>query len=275
MGVFQLGGICNCCGGTTICVTVCSAPAIPLAGATIQIWTTGGGSTLVAACTTNSGGCCSFSQTGSYIVKVVYGGVTHSEGTKTLSGGTITIALGGTLNPQIICCGGYAIPASLTLTDAVATTAFTYQAGVSGTFPTWIGCTSPSVLSVAVTTPGGVCVAAAPATQPIAVCYQMQCMSGSSPVFTLQRAWGWVFEQGTLTPIYYSANNISDPCTFSGMPSFCAPAPPASCGSPHVDTSTGTANPTTSTPFTISFSPTPALGNFTSDPVGGTVAVSA
>ena len=176
------------------------------------------------------------------------------------------------LGSSIICCGGYAIPASLTLTDAVASTTFLYQAGF-GSYPSWIGCTSPVVSSATATTPGGVCVVAPAAVQAIAVCYLMQCISTTSPKFTLTRSWGWVYIQGTLTPIWYSQG--SGPCTAAGMPTFCSPPPPGSCGSPHVDTSIDSENPTYFVTLRHLVQPDPSAGNYTSDPVGGTVGVSA
>ena len=93
-------------------------------------------------------------------------------------------------------------------------------------------------------------------------------LRGPDPTFAIQRSWSWVYQPGTLTPIWYQ-----DPSGFvAGQP--CTTGPPAMCGSPHTDVSTDAKNPTTTSPFAISFNPTPAVSNYTSDPVGGTVAIS-
>jgi hypothetical protein len=254
-------------GGTTrICLTVCSTtPPTPLYGATIELWTTGTGSTLVTSCTTTSTGCCSFSQTGSYIVKVYVSGTLEYSATKTLNGSTITIAISA--GAAIVCCGGYAIPTILTATDAAGSFSMVYYP--SYYYPIWYGGHAVNLTSCSVTTPFNVCVAAAPSTGPVKACYQMICYSGSTPVFSVQRSWSWVYIQGTLTPIWFqdsSAITAGQPCTT---------APPASCGSPHTDTASFSANPTTTSPFALSGTPAAAAGNYTSDPVGGSVAISA
>jgi hypothetical protein len=86
---------------------------------------------------------------------------------------------------------------------------------------------------------------------------------------SVQRSWSWVYQQGTLTPIWYQDPSGITP----GQP--CTTAPPASCGSPHTDTASFSANPSNNSPFTLSGTPAAAAGNYTSDPVGGTVAISA
>ena len=100
-------------------------------------------------------------------------------------------------------------------------------------------------------------------------CYQMICYAGTQPTFSIQRSWSWVYQQGTLTPIWYQDPSGITP----GQP--CTTAPPASCGSPHTDTASFSANPSSTSPFALSGTPAAAAGNYTSDPVGGTVAISA
>ena len=185
--------------------------------------------------------------------------------TRTLPpGGTTTIALGG--NALVVCCGGYAIPETLTLTDAAGSLSFVYYP--NSFYPTWYGGHAVQRASCSVTTPNNICVAAPASQGPVRVCYQMICYAGQNPTFAIQRSWSWVYQPGTLTPIWYQ-----DPSGFvAGQP--CTTGPPAMCGSPHTDVSTDAKNPTTTNPFAISFNPTPAVSNYTSDPVGGTVAIS-
>jgi hypothetical protein len=250
-------------GTTSICLTVCSG--VPVYSATIQLWTTGSNSSLVASCTTTTSGCCSFTQTGSYIVKVYVSGTLEYSATRTLNRATISIALSSGSN--VVCCGGYAIPTTLTLTDAAGSLSFVYYPNYYS--PIWYGGHSVSRLSCSVTTPNNVCVAAAPSQGPVKACYQMICNAGSQPTFSIQRAWSWVYQQGTLTPIWYQDPSGITP----GQP--CTTAPPASCGSPHTDTASFSANPSSTSPFALSGTPAAAAGNYTSDPVGGTVAISA
>jgi hypothetical protein len=249
-----------CCGCTTICVTVCGG--IPVAGALVQIFT---GATLVDSCTTGTTGCCQLCETGTYTLKVTIGGTLVHNATVTLAGGTITIAAGG--SPPVVCCGAYAIPETLTLTDAEGSLTFGYD---SGSFiPTWYGGHAVTRSSWTVTTPLGVCVSAGPTSGPVRVCYQMTCNAGSTPTFELVRSWSWVFEQGTITPAWYQ-----DPSGFLPPGNPCATDPPVSCGIPHTDTSVDDEDPTTTSPFAISFTPVPSGGNFTADPIGGSVAIS-
>jgi len=96
----------------------------------------------------------------------------------------------------------------------------------------------------------------------------MICFAGQAPTFQVQRAWSWVYEQGTLTPIWYQ-----DPSGFApGVP--CVTAPPPSCGSPLTDTASDSEDPTSTSPFAIAFMPAPAGSNATPDPIGGSVAIS-
>jgi hypothetical protein len=196
---------------------------------------------------------------------VVSGGVTYPQGTHSLAGGTITIVVPPSDVP-VVCCGGYMIPYNLTLTDAVGSLSFVYYPGYF--FPIWYGGHSVDLLSCSVTTPDNVCVAAQPSVGPVKVCYQMICDAGSSPVYSVQRSWSWVYQQGTLTPIWYQ-----DPSGIApGQP--CTTAPPGSCGSPHTDTAGFAANPSPADPFTISGTPVDVVGNYTPDPVGGSVVIS-
>ena len=261
------GGWGNCCcsSSTKVCVSACS-PAVNVSGATVQILT---GTTVVASCTTDSTGCCSFTQSGSYSVRVIFEGVTCTTQTKTLDGTTIAISLDPTAcGSDYVCCGGYMIPNTLTLTDAAGSITLSYCATCSGTTPTWTGGHAVTKTSCTVTTPGNICTVAAPSSGPVRVCYQLTCNAGSSPVFTLQRTWSWVNESGTLTPIYYQ-----DPAGFTPG-QLCATAPPAICGSPLTDDSDGSANPSSSSPFSVTFSMTPNSGNTLTDPIGGNATVS-
>ncbi len=256
-----------CCGGTTICVTVCY-PYIPVYGALVQVYTSSGGS-LVASCTTGSGGCCTVPVTGSYYLTITISGTVVYSATRTLAG-TITINV-NSATAQIVCCGNYAIPYNLTLTDALGSLSFIYYP--SYFYPIWYGGRAVNLLSSTVTTPNNVCVVASPTTGPVRVCYQMTCVSGSSPVFAMQRSWSWVTEVGGTNIWYQDPSGITP-----GQP--CSPAPPAPCGNPHTDTASGSANPTTTSPFAISFTMADSVpGNYTGDPVvsggGDTVSVSA
>lgn len=250
---------CPCgCGPVTVCVQVCS-PAIAVVGATVNILDDG---QLVYSCTTGSSGCCTVPLTGFFTLQVVVSGQVAYEATVRLSG-TVVISIPTT---GLVCCGGYAIPQSLTLTDALGSLDFFYSA--SYTYPVWTGGRAVTALSCSVTTPGNNCVAAAPSEGPVRVCYQMICYAGQQPTFYVQRSWSWVYEQGTQTPIYFQDSSS----IVAGQP--CVTAPPASCGSPHTDTSIFSANPSSTNPFMLTGSPVQTIGNFTPDPVGGSVAIS-
>lgn len=262
-----MGSRRRCCcskGVATICVVACY-PAVHVYGATINVYTSSGG-TLLASCTTGSSGCCPFNLTGTYYVTVSVSGNLSYSGNQTLTaGGTNTIALGG--NSGLVCCGGYAIPQTLTLTDAAGSLSFAYYPNGPG--PIWYGGHSVNLLSSSVTATNNVCVAAAPSQGPVRVCYQMTCTAGQNPPFSVQRSWSWVYEQGTLTPIWFQ-----DSSGFTaGQP--CATSPPAACGNPHTDTSSFAAAPSSTSPFTLSGTPVPATGNATSEPVTGSVTISA
>lgn len=216
MGVFQLGGICNCCGGTTICVTVCTSPSTPVVGAVVELFT---GLTLIDSCTTVSGGCCSFTQTGTYTIRVVYGGNTTSFGSHTLSGGTIGLNLTAA-QANVICCGPCPIPLNMTLTDSNQTVAFDYNP----TFDFWFGCYTLSfnniINNTAFTGPGAGCCQIGTGT--IVVAYTGQCVTvGASSQFQVD--------------MYYPTNSY-DP-TSGPQPVCCNPFIPGSgwftlcCGS--------------------------------------------
>lgn len=256
------GGWGNCCcsSSTKICIVACS-PQLPVYGAVVDLYS---GTTLVASCTTDSTGCCTFTQTGSYTVKVYTSGALDSTTTQTLAGSPITIAIDAS---NYVCCGGYLIPQTLTLTDAQGSFQIVYYANYN--YPIWYGGHSVDQLSCTVTTPNNVCVAASPTVGPVRVCYGMTCIAGNSPAFSVQRSWSWVYEQGSLNPIWYQ-----DPTGFTpGQP--CATSPPAACGNPHTDTASCSSNPSSTSPFTLSCTPVAASGNATADPVGGSVAISA
>lgn len=246
---------------TTVCINVCGS--LPVYGAAITVLS---GSKVVATCTTGPNGCCQLPVSGTYTVQVTIGGTLEYGATRTLpSGGTTTIVLGS--NSGLVCCGGYAIPQSLTLTDAVGPLAFVYDPNYY--YPIWTGGHSIQGLSCTVTTPNNACVVGPPTQGPVRVCYQMICHAGQTPTFALQRSWSWVYQQGTLAPIWYQDTTGFVPGQL------CITAPPAICGNPLTDTASFSANPTTTSPFVLSGTPAPASSNATSDPVGGSIVISA
>lgn len=264
MGLTRLqpGACCGCGCNTTICVVQCGS--VPVYGASVVV---ASGSTTVASGTTGSGGCVTLSipSAGSYTVQVTVSGTMVYNASRTLScNGTITVALSAS---GLVCCGGYAIPYNLTLTDAGGSLSFVYYP--SYYYPIWYGGHAVTRESCTISTPNDICVSNPPSSGPVRICYQMICYAGDSPRFAIQRAWSWVYEPGTLTPIWYQ-----DPTGFvAGLP--CATAPPASCGSPLTDTSSFSANPSSTSPFVLSGTPAAAPSNATADPVGGSIVISA
>jgi hypothetical protein len=246
---------------TTICVGVCGG--LPVYGAVITVLS---GSNVVATCTTGSNGCCQLPIAGTYTVRVTVGGTLEYSATRTLPpGATTTISLGG--NSGLVCCGGYAIPQILTLTDAAGSLTFVYDPNYY--YPLWTGGHSVQRQSCSVTTPNNICIVAPPSNGPVRICYQMICHAGQNPTFAVQRSWSWVYQQGTLTPIWYQDDSGFAPGQF------CITAPPAICGNPLTDTASFGANPSSASPFVLSGTPAPAASNATSDPVGGSIAISA
>ncbi len=267
----QPGACCGCGCLVTICVVQCIT--VPVYGATVAILS--GGVTVVTG-TTGTGGCVALTipSAGTYTVQVtVSGSLVYNAGRSLTCNGTVTIPISAA---NVVCCGGYAIPYVLTLTDAAGSLGFCFYP--SAFYPTWYGGHALMLTSCAVITPGGTCTSLPPSTGPVKACYQMVCYSGSSPTFSLLRNWSWVYEQGTLTPIWYQdASGFSDCNQAGGTQSLpCATAPPASCGSPLTDSASGSANPSSTSPFLINFSLADNGANATADPVGsGSVSVSA
>jgi hypothetical protein len=256
--VAEIGGSCK----TTICVGACGS--VPVYGAKITL--VDGSGNVVASCTTPTSGCCQFNLSGTYTVQLTTGGNLAYSARRTLvCDGTITIALGN--NAGLVCCGGYAIPQNLTLTDAGGSLSFVYYP--NSFFPTWFGGHSVQRASCPVTTPNNVCVVGPASNGPVKICYQMVCFAGQDPTFSIQRSWSWVYQQGTLTPIWYQDASGITP----GLP--CATSPPAICGSPLTDTAGFTANPSSTSPFILSGTPVAASANSTVDPVGGSIVISA
>jgi hypothetical protein len=255
--VAERGGV----GRTKICVAACGG--LPVFGAVITVLS---GSKTVATCTTGADGCCQVPVSGTYIVQVTVGGTLEYSATRTLPpGGTTSISLAG--NTGLVCCGGYAIPQVLTLTDAAGSIKFLYDPNYY--YPLWTGGHSVQRQSCSVTTPNNTCIVAPPSNGPVRICYQMICHAGQNPTFAVQRSWSWVYQQGTLTPIWYQDDSGFAPGQF------CITAPPAICGNPLTDTASFGANPSSTSPFVLSGTPAPAAGNATSDPVGGLIAISA
>lgn len=258
-------GCGSCTTSTTICVTVCTPP-IAAFGVTIELLT---GGSVVASCVTGGSGCCAFTQTGSFTVQVVANGTVVYSATRTLSGGTITIALG--TSAGFVCCGGMAVPYNLTLTDALGSLSFVYWPG-GGSPAKWTAGRLVTVSSCPLDIPApGVCVPGTVSDGPTLVCYTMYCPTSGS-VFTVQRAWCWIYESDGVTPAYYQQPGGSTaPTPGQG----CSPAAPGgSCPSGTIPVSTGTAVPSSS-PFAASFTMTPVGSPDVPDPVGGPVAVSA
>jgi hypothetical protein len=247
-----------------ICASVgCLPNDHPVVGAVVQLWS---GSTLVDSCTTGTDGCCSFARAGTYTVKVYVSGTLEYSGSRTLAGGTISIGLSAS-SVQAVCCGGYLIPMVLHLTDGAGTLDFVFDPNYF--YPLWTGGHSVTRQSCPVTTPDNVCVVGSPSDGPVRVCYQMICHAGQTPTFAIQRSWSWVYEQGTLNPIWYQ-----DPSGFAPG-QFCITAPPAVCGNPLTDTASLGTDPSSSDPFVLSGTPVPSAGNATADPIGGSIAISA
>lgn len=255
--VAELGGG----GQSRVCIRICGT--ISLEGAVVTLFS---GQQVVATATAGADGCCQFPVTGTFNVQVFWNGAVRFNATRTLSAAfptTIMIATG----TELICCGNLVIPAVLTLTDAAGTISLIYDP--NWYFPIWTGGHSVQRRSSTVSMPTGLCEVADPTEGPVRVCYQMSCLSAKDPAITIQRSWSWVFQQGTLTPIWFQDNTGFAPGQL------CVTAPPPLCGSPQTDAGTFSANPTTETPFTITGTPAPGPGNATSDPIGGSIAISA
>jgi hypothetical protein len=244
----------------TICVVQCGT--VPVYGAVVTILNSSG--TVVAQCTTGTSGCCQVNVCGTYTIQVTVGGTLAYSATQTLvNGGQLSVSLS---SAGLVCCGAYAIPYNLTLTDAAGTLAFTLYPNYY--YPIWYGGHTVTRESCSVQTPGGICISNPPSQGPVKICYQMICYAGQNPTFAIQRAWSWVYEPGTLTPIWYQ-----DPSGFApGLP--CATAPPPICGSPLTDTASFSANPSSTSPFVLSGTPVAASSNATADPVGSSITIS-
>lgn len=246
---------------TTICITACS-PAIPVYGAVVTILS---GSNTITSGTTGTGGCVTLPISGSHTVQVQVGGTQVYSGLQSLrAGGTTTIGL--STNSGLVCCGGNAIPQNLTLTDAAGSLQFSYYPNYY--YPIWYGGHAVTRQSCSAATPNNLCDVGTESNGPVRVCYEMICYAGSNPTFSVQRSWSWVYQQGTVTPVWYQ-----DPTGFTpGQP--CSTAPPAICGSPHTDIASFSANPSSTNPFTLTGTPIAGSGNYTADPVGGSVVIS-
>lgn len=255
-------------GGTpasdTICVTACSG--LPVGGASVTIQATSTGPILFSG-TTDSGGCVALTgiAPGSYYVTITTNGSVVYAYQRTIASGTNTIALGSS---GFVCCGGYAIPQVLTLTDADGSLNFEYDSVDGLTTPTWYGGHAVTRMSSTITTPNNICTVTSPTDGPVRVCYMMTCNAGSSPVFQLTRSWSFV--DGSTGAVWYQDTTGFTPGRY------CITAPPPECGNPNTDTATGASNPSSTSPFAISFAMSDATTNATSDPIGSgdTVAIS-
>lgn len=248
----------------TVCVGACGG--LPVFGASVALIRDG---ETVASGTTGAGGCVSFSgegiAAGTYTVQVtVSGSVAYSSPQTLACGVPIMIEVGS--GAGLVCCGGYAIPTVLTLTDAAGSMAFVYNPNYF--FPLWTGGHSVQIASCVVTTPNNICVVWPETVGPVRICYQMICHAGQSPTFAIQRSWSWVYDS-LVNPHYFQ-----DPSGFAPG-QFCITAPPAICGNPLTDTASFGANPTSASPFVLSGTPAAAPSNATGDPVGGSITISA
>lgn len=254
-----------CCRGTcnpTFCVTVCASPAIALYGALVQVY---GGATLLGSCTTNSSGCCRITglAAGTYTVKVTFNGTVIHSSTAPVVCGTNNIPIPTPSN--MVCCGASYVPDTLTATSSAGTFTMGYYGAGPGGYPTWYGCIYGTSVACTVTNPTS-CLTGAPTSQPVKVCYELQCVWPTSPRFAMTRYWGWVYEYGTFTAFNY-ADGLSCPTPGTS----CGAGPPVACGTPHIASATGSANPTTSTPFAITFAMTDNPANPVPDPDSGSI----
>lgn len=255
MGLTRLQpGTCCGCGPVHLCVTACG---IPLYGAIVAV-------SGVGSCTTAAGGCCDIAglAAGTYTVTVTFDGTTIFSGSRTLIVGTNIIAIATPSN--VVCCGGAYIPKTLTLTDAIGTLTLGYYGFTGPTTQAWYACRMVTVTSCVENTTGGGCVVAAPASGPVMVCYQMTCDSSASPPFQLERSWKYTTYTGggTFAPYPLSGGSCPAPGAACLLPDSCV-------GFPHTNTADGTAAPTSTSPFTVSFTMTDNGANLTPDPVGG------
>jgi hypothetical protein len=70
--------------------------------------------------------------------------------------------------------------------------------------PIWCGGHAVERLSCSITLPNNICVAAPANQRPVTVCY-----AGQNPTFQIQRLWSWVYQQGTLSLIWYQETRLS------------------------------------------------------------------
>ncbi len=247
----------------TICVTGCY-PAQPIGGASVTILATSTGPVLFSG-TTSAAGCLAITgiSPGSYYVSIAFGGSTVYASSIHLAGGVNTIDIGSS---GLVCCGGYAIPQNLYLTDAAGTISLIYDSTDGLYLPTWFGGHAVTQLSSTVTTPNNICTSQAPTMGPVRVCYQMTCNAGQNPVFKITRSWSWVYGPSN-APIWFQ-----DPTGFTAG-RYCITAPPPQCGNPLTDTAAFGVNPASASPFSLSGTPVATASNATTDPVGGSVAI--
>jgi hypothetical protein len=242
-----------CCAPAGVCVVACS-PGVALAGASLSI-------AGVGSCTTDATGCCpSLSASGTHAYTVTLGPDTVGSGSWNFSAGP-TIAIPGPTDGK--CCQGVYIPTTLTATDAIGTFAMAFwRVDGAGNFQ-WTGGHSATKSSLPSCPTGTV------SSGPVPVCYTFTCvLSGSPAKYTLQRSWSTVNTLAT-GDIYWQQSYTFTPgglCTFG---------PPGLCSS-HNDESDGQTNAVAgTTPFAVNFATmAAALANVTTDPIGGSVAIS-
>ena len=245
----------------SICVLSCARKIV---GATVTITDRTGAT--VATGKTGASGCVTLDigKAGTYTITIV------AAGYSTLIVPNVALKCGRysyNVSRGVVCCGAFSIPEKLTLTDGEGTLDFLYDPNYF--YPLWTGGHPVQRTSCTVTTPNNICLVSPPSQGPVRVCYQMICHAGQTPTFAVQRSWSWVYEQGTLTPIYYQ-----DPSGFAPG-GFCITSPPAICGNPLTDTASFAADPMSQSPFVLTGSPEASAANQTGDPVGGGVTISA
>ena len=169
-------------------------------------------------------------------------------------------------------CGPYSPPLTLHLTDAVGTITLGY-AGVAGTLLHWTACRVISLAGSCTLNNFITCSTHAEATNPVMICYDMYCDPSSPPHFIMSRSWTWVISSFTGNHAYYSADTGSG-VTCASPGSNCLNGPPASCPNPNSETSSDNEDPTSTSPFAITFF---MVDNSLTipDPIGGNVTVSA
>ena len=250
---------CPCCAklSQTICVVfTCAANTFPVEGADVQISRAG---EAVGSCTTDASGCCTIAvpQPGLYTLNVSVNGTVVALRPIQVPSAPVEVVL--TPSSDFVCCGGQLVPRTLNATDGAGPFRLFYLTGSAP--PVWIGTNTADVATAVdcqrpptIYTPGTV-----------GLVYRLSCLqAGPGRTFSLGRVWptnGLV----NLPPAFISAYFQSD-----GATAGCGPE--GFCGA--CDGDSGLADPTSSSPFMITFSmagPVVYIG----PPIGPRVVISA